>query len=46
VFGFVGITDLTVVRAEGTNMGPDAVKQALIAAEKQIERLFVPSRAA
>lgn len=46
VFGFVGITDLTIVRAEGTNMGPEAVKQAMIAAQKQIDRLFVASRAA
>lgn len=46
VFGFVGVTDLTIVRAEGTNMGPEVVKQAMIAAQKQIDRLFVPSRAA
>jgi FMN-dependent NADH-azoreductase len=46
VFGFVGITDLTIVRAEGTNMGPSAVEQAMIAAKKQIDGLFIPSRAA
>jgi FMN-dependent NADH-azoreductase len=46
VFGFVGITDLAIVRAEGTNMGPSAVEQAMIAAQKQIDGLFIPSRAA
>jgi FMN-dependent NADH-azoreductase len=42
----VGITDLTIVRAEGTNMGPSTVEQAMIAAQKQIDGLFVPARAA
>jgi FMN-dependent NADH-azoreductase len=46
VFGFVGITDQTIVRAEGTNMGPDAVQQAMNAAQKQIDELFSASRAA
>jgi FMN-dependent NADH-azoreductase len=46
VLGFVGITDLTVVRAHGTNMGPEAINEAMAAAQKQIERLFVPAKAA
>ncbi|PZV38560.1 FMN-dependent NADH-azoreductase [Mesorhizobium kowhaii] len=46
VLGFTGITDVAIVRAEGTNMGPEAVEQAMISAHEQIERLFVTSLAA
>jgi FMN-dependent NADH-azoreductase len=46
VLGFVGITYLTVVRAEGTNMGPEAINEPMVAAQKQIKRSFVPAKAA
>ncbi|WP_439370349.1 FMN-dependent NADH-azoreductase [Bradyrhizobium sp. DASA03120] len=46
VFGFVGITDQTIIRAEGINMGPDAARAAINEAQKQIEKLFIHSRAA
>ncbi len=39
VLGFVGITDVSVVRAEGMGMGPDARAQALEAAGGEIQRL-------
>jgi FMN-dependent NADH-azoreductase len=41
VLGFIGITDMTIIRAEGTNLGPDAVQKAMISAHQQIDRLFV-----
>lgn len=37
LFGFLGITDLRVVRAEGVAMGPDAKAQALSTAEDEIQ---------
>lgn len=36
VFGFMGITDVRFVRAEGVGMGPDAKGQALANAEQDI----------
>jgi FMN-dependent NADH-azoreductase len=45
VFGFVGI-DPTFVRVEGTSLGTEALEQAMISAQKQIDHLFVASRAA
>lgn len=39
VFGFWGITDVEIVRAEGTGMGPQAVEQAMASAQEQIDRL-------
>ena len=36
VFGFLGITDVRIVRAEGLNMGPEAKAEALGAAEKDL----------
>ncbi len=36
VFGFMGITDVRFVRAEGVGMGPDAKGQALANAERDI----------
>jgi FMN-dependent NADH-azoreductase len=36
VFGFIGLTDVTFVRAEGVAMGPDAVKAAMQTAEAQV----------
>ncbi|HYG87410.1 MAG TPA: NAD(P)H-dependent oxidoreductase [Azospirillum sp.] len=40
--GFVGITDVTVVRAEGVAMGPEARAKAMAAAQEQIGGLFLP----
>ncbi|MDB5945546.1 MAG: (Acyl-carrier protein) phosphodiesterase [Ramlibacter sp.] len=37
VFGFFGVTDLRLVRAEGIAMGPEAKAQALAAAELEIK---------
>jgi len=39
VFGFLGITDVSVVRAEGVNVGPEVRARALQAAQAQIARL-------
>ena len=39
VLGFIGITDVSVVRAEGMGMGPEARAQALEAAGREIARL-------
>ena len=36
VFGFIGLTDISFVRAEGVAMGEDAVKNALQTADAQI----------
>ncbi|MBF0562286.1 MAG: FMN-dependent NADH-azoreductase [Alphaproteobacteria bacterium] len=42
VMGFVGITDVSVIRAEGVAMGPEVRAKALEAAGRDIERLAVP----
>nr|WP_315225346.1 FMN-dependent NADH-azoreductase [uncultured Albidiferax sp.] len=39
VFGFLGITDVRFVRAEGVAMGPDAKAAAMASATKEIEAL-------
>jgi FMN-dependent NADH-azoreductase len=39
---FVGITDVTVVRAEGVSKGPEARAKAMAAAQEQIGGLFQP----
>jgi FMN-dependent NADH-azoreductase len=39
IFGFFGITDITVIRAEGIGHGPDAAKAAIASAEAQITEL-------
>jgi len=39
VFGFVGITDIRFVRAEGLGMGPEGKEKALAAAEVNIRAL-------
>lgn len=39
VFGFLGITDIEVVRAEGVAMGPDARSAAIAAARTSIQPL-------
>lgn len=40
VLGFLGITDVHFVYAEGLNLGPEAEKAALQAAESEIDQLF------
>ncbi|HSK39271.1 MAG TPA: NAD(P)H-dependent oxidoreductase [Arenibaculum sp.] len=42
VLGFMGVTDVTVVRAEGVAMGPEARARAMEAAREQIDRLLLP----
>jgi len=39
VFSFIGITDITVVRAEGVAYGPDAAKAAIEVAHAEIAKL-------
>jgi FMN-dependent NADH-azoreductase len=39
VFGFLGITDLTFIRAEGVNLGPDQRSAAIDAATAEVARL-------
>jgi FMN-dependent NADH-azoreductase len=36
VFGFLGVTQLEVVRAEGVKGGPEAAERALTSADVQI----------
>jgi FMN-dependent NADH-azoreductase len=38
-FGFIGITDITFVRAEGVNMGPEQRRSALDSALAEVARL-------
>lgn len=40
VLGFIGVTDVRIVRAEGVAMGPEARAKALEMAQGQIERLL------
>jgi FMN-dependent NADH-azoreductase len=46
VLGFWGITDVEIVRAEGTNMGPQAAEAAMLSAHAQIDGLRVQPLAA
>ncbi|MBV8250414.1 MAG: NAD(P)H-dependent oxidoreductase, partial [Comamonas sp.] len=39
IFGFMGVTDVSIVRAEGIGMGPDAKAAALQTAKAEIEQL-------
>ena len=39
IFGFMGVTDVTFVRAEGIGMGPEARETAVQGAKAQIEAL-------
>lgn len=39
VFGFVGITDVTIIRAEGVNLGAEARMQAVTAARQELRTL-------
>jgi FMN-dependent NADH-azoreductase len=43
VFGFLGITDITVVRAEGLNVGPEVRTKSLDAAKAHIASLGMAS---
>ncbi|EPY01700.1 FMN-dependent NADH-azoreductase [Magnetospirillum fulvum] len=40
ILGFLGITDIAVIRAEGVAMGPEARAKALEAAEHEIRQLI------
>jgi len=39
MFGFIGITDVTFVRAEGVAIGPEARAKAIESAKGQASRL-------
>ena len=39
-FGFLGMTDVQFVYAEGLGMGPEAERQALASAHAQIEEVL------
>lgn len=39
IFGFFGITDVTFIRAEGVNLGPDQRAKAIAAAKAEVARL-------
>ncbi len=41
VLGFMGMTDVTIVRAEGVGMGPEARAKAVAAAKEQIAALAI-----
>jgi FMN-dependent NADH-azoreductase len=41
IFGFFGITDVTFIRAEGINLGPDQRAQSIAAAQSSIAGLAV-----
>jgi FMN-dependent NADH-azoreductase len=45
VLGFIGLKDVTVVRAAGLNMGPESREAALAAAEAEIAALFAGEKA-
>ncbi len=38
-FQFLGVTEITIVRAEGVRLGPDIAAQALAAALQQVQSL-------
>ena len=45
VLNFIGMKDITVVRAAGLNMGPEVRAEAIAAAEKEIAGLFAAEKA-
>jgi FMN-dependent NADH-azoreductase len=45
VLGFLGLTDVSFVFAEGLNLGPDAEAKGLAQARQEIEALFVENAA-
>lgn len=42
ILGFLGVTDVTVIRAEGISMGPEVRAQAMDAAQREINERLVP----
>ena len=40
VFGFLGVTDVSFIRAEGVAMGPEAAKNAMQSAERQLAEIL------
>ena len=40
MFGFIGMTDVEIVRVEGLNMGPDGAKAALVNARERVDQMF------
>lgn len=38
-FGFIGVTDVTIIRAEGVNMGPEARMRAVASARQALRSL-------
>jgi FMN-dependent NADH-azoreductase len=45
VLGFLGLKDVTVIRAAGLNMGPDVRAEAIATAEAEIAALFADEKA-
>jgi FMN-dependent NADH-azoreductase len=43
IFGFLGISDVSFVRAEGVSMGPDALENALKTAAEHVSELIAAS---
>ncbi|MDB5893858.1 MAG: FMN-dependent NADH-azoreductase [Rhodoferax sp.] len=43
LFGFLGVTDVRFVRAEGVAMGPEAKAKAMAAAETEIKLMVAPA---
>jgi FMN-dependent NADH-azoreductase len=41
IFNFIGITDITIIRAEGLHLGEDIRNKAIALAEEKIRELFV-----
>ena len=44
VLGFLGMTDVDVIRIEGVGMGPDAVTAALAKATAKVDAVVAASR--
>ncbi|WP_214474474.1 FMN-dependent NADH-azoreductase [Mesorhizobium sp. dw_380] len=44
VLGFIGMTDVDVIRIEGVSMGPDAVTEALAKATAKVDAVVAASR--
>ena len=40
VFGFLGLTDISFIRAEGVALGPEAAETAMRAAEGQLCKIL------
>ena len=46
MLGFIGLTDVTFIRLEGLNMGPEAAAQGWSSVHEQIAQAIPPARAA